>query len=224
MSRTPIKEPYWSPLPRPHFGAAQTAGIVVRHLVPLVGVLWFGFSAGQFLLLSVFNIAFSVACIGVVGVTVSTRKEAGQSPNLRNEIGSWLTTLLVGAFISVLLTAMFGWVIVVLTMASEGSVFTAPLAWSALAMVISAAPALYQQYQADLRSSMTDEERKKRDQPNVLVLVLSGGLIFILSGYAGDLGRYGLGALAIAVTGLFALRDLRPDLMRELARPKNMPP
>jgi hypothetical protein len=30
--------------------------------------------------------------------------------------------------------------------------------------------------------------------------------------------------MAIAVTGLFIFRDLRPDLMRELTRPKNRPP
>ena len=76
----------------------------------------------------------------------------------------------------------------------------------------------------DLLSPLTAQERKQRDQPNVIVLVLSAGLIFMLSGYIADFGRFGLVTLAIAVNALFVFRDLRPDLMRELTRPKNMPP
>ncbi len=219
------EEPYWAPLPRQHFNTTQTISIVARHLIPLAGVLLFGWSPGQFVLLSVFNIAFTVACIGTVGVAVSTRKENGPSPNLADEIASWITLLGVGVFISLLLTAMFGWVIALFAAAtSPHGLFDLSLAGSALLMVVSAAPGLFQQYQADMRSSMTEEERKKRDQPNVLVLVMCAGLIFIISGYIPDLGQYGLVIMAIAVTGLFIFRDLRPDLMRELTRPKNRPP
>lgn len=214
-------EPYWAPLPRQHFTPAQTAGIVVRHLIPLVGVLWFGWSAGQFLLLSVFNVAFSVACIGVVGVGVSTRRQDGPSKSWADELAFGMSLLAAGAVISLVLTGMFGWVIAVLASDSEHSLFNASLAWSALAMMASAAPALFTQYRADVRSSLSEEDRKKRDQPNVLVLVMCGGLIFIMSGYAAD---FSLVALAMAVTALFTFRDLRPDLMRELTRPKNMPP
>lgn len=218
-------EPYWAPLPRQHFSAAQTIGIVTRHLIPLAGVLLLGWSAGQFLLLSVFNIAFTVSCIGTVGVAVSTRKEDGKGRSIAAEIAFWIQLLLVCAFLSVLLTVMFGWVIAVFAAAaSPHGLFDRTLAWSALAILASAAPGLLQQYQADMRSSMTERERKQRDQPNVLVLVLCAGLIFILSGYILDLGRFGLVVMVIAVTGLFVFRDLRPDLMRELTRPKNRPP
>ena len=55
-------------------------------------------------------------------------------------------------------------------------------------------------------------------------MVFCAGLIFMMSGYIMDLGRYGLMVMVVAVTGLFVFRDLRPDLMRELTRPKNRPP
>ncbi len=212
------KEPYWSPLPRQRFSTSQTAGIVARHIVPLAGVLLFGWSAGEFVLLSVFNIAFSMSCIGVVGVAVSTRKEVGPSPNLADAIGSWLMLVLVGLILSLVLTGLFGWVVALFV------AWHMSIAWAALTMVIAAAPALFQQYQADMRSTLTEEDRKKRDQPQALVLALCAGLIFIMSGYVGVFGRYGQIVMAIAVTALFIFRDLRPDLMRELTRPKDRPP
>ena len=54
-------QPYWAPTARPSFTRAQQASIVARHLVPLACLALFGGSVLQFLLLSVFNIAFTVA-------------------------------------------------------------------------------------------------------------------------------------------------------------------
>lgn len=225
MGKKPqVEEPYWEPLPRQHFGAVQTISIIARHLIPLAGVLFFGGSAGQFLVLSVFNIAFTIACIGTLGVAVSTRQEVGPSPNLADAIGSWVTLFLVGAIASLVLTVMFGWVIALVASSQSPDLFNRSMGWSLLAILFSAAPGLFQQYQADLRSGMTEQQRKQRDQPNVLVHLVCAGLIFIMSGYADDFGRYGLPTMAIAVTALFIFRDLRPDLMREFTRPKNRPP
>jgi hypothetical protein len=53
--------PYWSPLPRPRHTRAEQASILARHLVPLACLCVFGGSVLQFLLLSVFNIAFTIA-------------------------------------------------------------------------------------------------------------------------------------------------------------------
>lgn len=224
MSRQASNEPYWEPLPRRRITPLEMTGIVVRHLIPVAGVLAFGWAAGQFLLLSVFNIAFSVVCIGMIGTAVSTRQAQVVAPGWGNQIRTWLTSLVVALLLSLLLTAMFGWVVALLFVSSGHSLYERSVILSALLMVASAAPVAYQQYQTDLRSGLTEQQRKKRDQPNVVVLMLTAGLIFILSGYAADFGRFGLIVMVIAVTGLFILRDLRPDLMRELARPSNMPP
>lgn len=218
MSSKPVDEPYWAPLPRPHFTPMQTAGIVARHLIPIVGVLFFGWSASQFVLLSVFNIAFTVTSIGALGSAVSQRKGAGPSTDLMHGIGSLISLLLAALLATLLLTAMFGWAVALFVK------WNASIIWAALMMVLSAAPALLQQYRMDVLSPMTAQERTQRDQPNVVVLILSGGVIFMLSGYIADFGRFGLAALAIAVSALLVFRELRPEMMRELTRPKNMPP
>jgi hypothetical protein len=223
MNRPSANEPHWEPLPRQSFTPAQTAGIVVRHLIPMVGVFAFGWSAGQFLLLSLFDICFNIVCTGVLGALVSTRQEVGLGPNPADVIGGWLTALGLALVGSVLLTALFGWVIALFMVSAGDGLLEKSLWISALTMVLTSAPALLRRYQSDLTAGMSEAQRKRRDQPNVLVLVLNAGLIFVMCGFAGDLGRFGLFALVIAVTALSLLRDLRPDLMRELARPADLP-
>jgi hypothetical protein len=221
---TQAPQPYWAPQGRPRYTRLETLGIIVRHLIPLAGMLWLGWSAGQFLLLGVFDIAFSVACIGVLGVAVSTRKTVGNSTGLADRLAGWLALICVGAGICLLLTALFGWVIVLLATDEKRPLFDVALVWSAFAMVAAAAPALLRQYQADLHSSLSEEQRKRRDQPQVLGLVMCAGLIFILSGQVAAFGKTGIALLVGGVVGLSLLRDLRPDLVRELTRPANRPP
>ena len=206
--------PYRSPLARQRFTPVQTAGIVLRHGIPLAGMLWFGWSAGQFLLLAVFNIAFGIACIDTIGIAVST---ASSATGFAQRIGQWLNLVATATFIGALLAALFGWVVSIIV---GGAAFDAPLAWSALTMVAAALPGLIAQYQADLRAGLSEEQRKQRDQPNVLSLALCGMLIFILSAYAAKAGHFGVWIMVIGVTALFVFRDLRPDLMRELTRPR----
>ncbi|MGH8107120.1 MAG: hypothetical protein ACREO1_00175 [Arenimonas sp.] len=217
------EEPYWAPLPRQSLSKAQTIAIVVRNLIPLACILIFGGSALEFLLLSVFNLSLTIACIAVVGVGVSTEVEVGDAGML-NAVSAWITLLLIGLFISLLLTGMFGWVIALFASFTKDGVFTRTLIWSAVAIMVSAAFESYRQYRADLRSGLSEELRKQRDQPIVLVHVLSAGLIFIMSGELLNMGKIGLAVMTIAVTALFIFRDLRPDLMRELTRPSNKPP
>ncbi|MEP7042276.1 MAG: hypothetical protein ABI843_04405 [Dokdonella sp.] len=218
MSKKRLDEPYWTPLPRPHFSTAQTAGIVARHLIPIVGVLFFGWSASQFLLLSVFNIGFTIACMGCIAAAIAQHRQAVPSASRADAIAGWITLFATGLLATLLFTAMFGWVIGLFVK------WKLSIVWGALATMVFAAPAVIQQYQTDLASPLTEEERKKRDQPNIIGLVLCAGLLFMMSGYIEELGRFGLVIVVIAATGLFIFRDLRPDLMRELTRPKNMPP
>jgi hypothetical protein len=212
-------EPYWEPLPRQHFAPAQIAFIVVRNLVPFIAVLWVGGSAGQFLMLSMFNALYGATAIATVDAAVSTRQEGGAAAG--SEASTFVRALVTGLVISLFLTAMFGWFIALL-FAHE--VFRLSILWPVLAIVVAAAPPMYRQYQADLRANISEDVRKKRDQPNIMVLIFSAVAIALLCMYAIDLGRYGLIPLMVAVTVFFIVRDLRPDLAREMTRPRNRPP
>lgn len=216
-------EPYWEPLARQKLNAVQTASIVARHVVPLAGLWWFNGSVENFLVLSVFNIAFSIACIAMVGLAVSTRQINGVV-SAADSIGALLTLAVVGACVTLLLTAMFGWVIALIASESALGLWNAALGWSVLAIVIAALPEMVRQYREDMTAKLSEEARKKRDQPVVGGLLMCAGLIFILSGYAARWGHFGVILMALAITALFIFRDLRPDLLRELTRPSNRPP
>jgi hypothetical protein len=216
-------EPYWAPLARQKLSTTQTVSIIARHVVPLAGLWWFGGSVENFLLLSVFNIAFTIACIAVVGLAVSTRQINGDQGAV-DSIGALLTLIVIGAIVTLVLTVMFGWVIALIASESALGLWNAPLGWSVLTIIVVALPDMVRQYREDMAAKLPEEERKKRDQPVVGGLFMCAGLIFVVSGYAGSWGRFGVVIVALLVTGLFIFRDLRPDLMRELTRPSNRPP
>jgi hypothetical protein len=213
----PAAEPYWSPLERPRFTRWQTVSIVARHLVPLLCLGWFGGSVLQFLLLQVFNLAFTIAGIGTVGVAVSTKQEV-VSTGAADRVAGWITLAAVCAGISLMLSFLFGWVIAVFAADEAEGLWNSNLWWSVLAIVASALPGLYMQFSDDLRSGMPEEARKRRDQPVVGVHLFSAGFIFLLSGWTLNWGRSGAVLMALGVTALFVFRDLRPDLARALAR------
>lgn len=189
---------------------ARTAGVLLRHAVPLAGIFVLGWSAAQFLLLSVFSVCFDIACIGIIGVSVSTAQQDGTPVGFAATVAALLRLVATAAFVAALLSVLFGWVIAVVVGATA---FDATLAWSALALIVAALPGLYGAYRADLRSGLDDAQRRRRDQPRIQVLLACGGMLAILSGYAAKAGRFGIVGMAIAVTALFVLRDLRPDLI-----------
>jgi ABC-type antimicrobial peptide transport system permease subunit len=209
--------PYWEPLARVRLSRGQQASIVLRHLVPLALLALFGGSVLQFLLLSVFNIAFTIAAIGTVGVAVSTRQEV-VSTGWADQLGALFALAAVCIGASLMLSFLFGWVIA-LVVADEAKGLWDPSLWlGVLGIVASAVPGMVMQYRDDLRAGLSEEARKRRDQPVVGVHLFSAGFIFLLSGFT--LGWEGVGAvlLALLVTALFIFRDLRPDLARALAR------
>lgn len=216
-------EPHWAPLPRRKLGRAQTASIVAQHAVPLVGLWLLGGSAENFLFLSVFHIALTIACIAAVGVAVCTRQEV-RDLGVVDALVSLGTLVFIAAALTLLLTALFGWVIALIASESASGLWNASLGWSVLAVVAAALPGVVIQYRTDLAAKLPEKARKQRDQPVVGGLVLCAGLMFVLSGYAAEWGRAGVIAMALLVTALFLFRDLRPDLMRELTRPSDRPP
>jgi hypothetical protein len=196
------------PITRVHF-----ASILARHAVPLAGLALLHGSVENFMVLSVFDLAFAIAFIGVIGVAVSTRAERVGS-TVRDIAAAWLLLAGVGAALTLLLTAMFGWVIALMASNSPQGLWNADLGWSILAIVLAALPQLEQQYRDDVAAGLTDAQRQWRDQPRIGGNLLCAGLLFVLSGYAANAGHAGAIALALAVTALLVFRDLRPDLMR----------
>lgn len=208
--------PYWSPVARPNFSRAQKASIVARHLVPLACLAFFGGSVLQFLLLCVFNLAFTIAGIGTVGVGVSTRQEV-HTTGRADQLAGLVTLAVICIVAALVLTALFGWIIAVVASYEADGLWNATLWWGVLGTILAALPGMVLQYQQDLRSKLSEDARKRRDQPVVGVHLFSAAFIFLLSGFT--LGWEGVGAtlLALLVTALFIFRDLRPDLARALA-------
>ncbi|MBX3693448.1 hypothetical protein [Dokdonella sp.] len=204
-----------TPAEAPRRDVVHTLSVVARHLVPLLSVLVLGGSITQFLLLTLFNITFSLACIGMVGVAVSM-VGAREDDSLAESIDTWATLIGVAAFISLLLTGLFGWVIVLMAGDEAGALWDRTLVIALAVIVLGAIPGVARQYRADLASGLSEAERMRRDQPEVFVHIVSATLILILSMHAVQFGRAGALAMAIAITAAFIARDLRPDLLRLL--------
>lgn len=198
---------------RPRFTHAQVAAIVGKHLVPLVALWLFGGSAENFLLVSVFTIALAVVGMGLVGVAVSTRQTQGQR-GTADTLAALGVLVVVGTIGTLLLTAMFGWVIVLVIATSPQGLWNAALGWAVLAVLLAALPDMVMQYRTDLAANQPEDVRRKRDQLKVGGLVLSAGMLFVLSGYIGEFGHFGAVIVAVVVTAIFILRDLRPDRFR----------
>jgi hypothetical protein len=205
-----------APQPSQPFTRIQTASVIARNAVPLIGVLFFGQPAGTFVLLCVFNLALTIAGIGVVGVAVP---QAGNYVGTADRLSGIVSLLLIGVGITIVLTGLFGWAIAVFVAGSEQELFTRSLFWSALSIVLCALPGMWRQYNDDIRSKLDQAQRKRRDQPIVFIHLLSAGLIFAFCPYAFGFGRGGMIVAAIAISAMFTFRDLRPDLMRRLAPP-----
>lgn len=197
----------------------EKAGIVARNLIPLLMILAFGWSLGQYLVLSVFNLTFSVTSIAMVGVSVSHR-ESMHTTGL-DAFGSWLAVLGAGIFVSLLLAAMFGWVVALMAWESDGQLFDRSLVISVLAIVLAAAPGMHARFRADAASGLSEQQRIQRDRPEIDMQLASAAAILLASFFAAQWGRFGVVVLAIAVTLLSLLRDLRPDLLRGLLPPSD---
>lgn len=225
MSERAQRRDAWRALtpPRPT-RAGQIVPILVRHAIPIAGMLWFGWSAIQFLLLTVFNLGLSIANIGLTGVTAATLRGAPGEAPARMDIGQWLNLIAACTFIALLLTALGCWPIFIIAARGLATLRDPDLWWSALAMELALIPALHAEICDKLRSPMSLEQLKARDQPRVGSAFAGIGLSMLLSGWAAGFGSYATVLLVIAFTALSLVRELRPDLVHEAIRPKDMPP
>jgi hypothetical protein len=197
----------------------QIASIVVYHLVPAVSAISSNAAVARFLLLSLFNVVFSVMsviCANIVVTILQTPAHPGASPMAR--LGPWVSLTLVTVFASALLAVLFGWVIIVMLPNAAHALGDRQLWLSATLMVAAALPRLITRSAADLRSCASEDTRMARDRPSLLLQVASGFAMLILASYAVNwLGDYWLYPLMAALTGFFIFRDIRPDvILREL--------
>lgn len=192
--------------------------MVLRHLVPLACLFWFGSSVLQFLLLNIFDLALGIAAIVSVGVGVSTRQERAAA-SAADAIAGMVMLALICVGLTLMLSFLFGWIFAVMV-AHEGKGLWDPvLWWSALLIVACALPGMVMQYSADLKSGLSEQQRKQRDQPQIGVHLFSAVFIVLLAMWTLGWGRVGAILMALAVTALFIFRDLRPDLARVLTGP-----
>lgn len=210
--------------PSPPTRPAQIAGIALAHAVPIIGIFVFGWSATQFLVLSVFNLGLSIGNIGLTGVAASAVRGSGSAAPRPMRIGEWTRLFVACMFIALLLTAIGSWPIFVL--ADDGAqVFASRQLWlSALTMQILAAPSLYAEFVDKVHSPLSLDQIKRQDQSRVGSAFSGIAVGMILTGYAGDLGGAGLSLLVVAFTALSLFRELRPDLVfQAIQKPRSSP-
>ena len=199
------------------------ASVLIHHLVPVIWVLWFDQSAAQFLLLSLCNCVFAIMGSITANLAVS-QLQAPPRPGVTGwfRIEPWVSLALVSLVFTGLMIGLFGMILFSMLPNAAAALADHQL-WSALAMmVLSMIAGLVLTARADLQSGQPEPVRKARDQPRILLNVLSGFVLLLLSSYASEwFGNWALPALMVALTGFFILRDLRPDLIKRAFFPAN---
>lgn len=193
---------------------AQIIAALARHLPPLIGVLAFGWSAGQFLVCAVFNTTWPIGVIAATGVVVSARQSGDSPPNLAAQAHDLLLITVIALVAALALGALFGWVLAVIAMHGDARTFDRSLLVSLGMTIAPGLVAAFGQYRADLASGLGEAARKQRDQPAIFMLLASAAIVFIVSGHLAQLGGFALPASVGVLTALFVARDLRPDLLQ----------
>ena len=189
---------------------------------PAQGVKFFalGWSAVQFLVLTVFNFALSIVNIGMAGVSAMTLRGDGSAPPRNIGFGDVANFLGVGLFFAAVLTALGSWPIFIISGADSDILERPNFWWSALAIVISSLPSMRAEIAEKVRSPLSLEQLKRRDQPRVGIAFLGIVLSLMMSGWAARLGSIGLGLLVAGFTTFALVRELRPDV---IAKGLNLP-
>lgn len=185
--------------------------ISLRHLLPFLLLVLLGHTASHFLLLTVINLALSLSTLAVVRVATSMR---GKYTNMTDRVAGLATELVKGIRVMIAVTGLFGWVVAMLIEDSEQRLLRPELIGSAVFMVAAALWHGRQQYLDDLKYPADEAAAKGRDRPLIFANLFCCVLVVMWTPFAFELGRAGLWVLASVLTGLFLVRDLRPDLVR----------
>jgi hypothetical protein len=200
---------------RGEHSALTVAGVFARNLIPVAGMLWFGWSATKFVLLIVFNFGLSLALISAASMLASTLRTLVR-PSLGAYVGNGIVLALSVAFVSGLITVMLGWPIY---LQSPDLALDRGWWWSLLATVVTALPAFFADVRKKMPLVLSDEEMEKRDRPRIMLCVVSIIPIAAMWGTIGDAHPIGTAIVVGLFTAFAIVRDLRPDLADVLAKP-----
>ena len=197
-------------------GGVAIGGILVRHAIPLVGVLVLHWSAQKFLLLAVINFGWNWTLLGVWNIATSAlvknRRDGKPVP-----ASTWAQMTLMGAVVFCIVTGAFGFPVYY--------IFPTPpvvdaLWWIALAMtLLGPLPNVVEQIREGVAADLPDEQitsiAKKRQQlvmVSIIPIVGAYGLLVNFP-YPGTIQ-----AVAVGYVLFSTLCELRPDLGAEFAR------
>lgn len=195
---------------------AQATAVLLRHLPPLIGVLAFGWSAGQFLVSAVFNTTWPIGVIVATNIGVSDRQAMRAPPDEAGQVRDLLGLAATAVVVALVLGALFGWVVVVFAAQGDAHAFDRSLLLSFGVTILSGSAAAFAQYRADVAARLDEAARKRRDQPAIFALLASAALLLLVSANLAQFGRGALPVLVFALTALFVVRDLRPDWLRRI--------
>lgn len=194
----------------------QATAVLLRHLPPLMGVLAFGWSAGQFLLSAVLNTTWPIGVIVATNIGVSDRQAMRAPADEAAQTRDLLRLAATAMIVALILGALFGWVVIVFATQVDTHTFGRPLLLSFGMTILSGLAAAFAQYRADLAAQLDEATRKRRDQPAIFALLASAAILFVVSANVAQFGRGALPVLVSVLTALFVVRDLRPDLLRRM--------
>ena len=190
---------------------SDVAAVVTRNAIPIVGMIWFDWPPLQFLVLTVFNLALSIVNIGMAGVTVATLRGDGRNGLPRMNSSQWIKLAMAGLFLTLLLTAICAWPLFLISNQDIGILRRGEFWFSALAMIAASVPSIRAEVETNLRSSLSTEELKRRDQPRVGLAFFGIGLGWILSSWSVRFGSLGVVILVAGFTVYSLVRELRPN-------------
>src|SRR3569623_150533 len=117
-------------------------GVIVRHLIPAIGVLQFGTPAGQFAVLTQINIAFSIGCLSVFDADIARRKELS-AMSRREQFED---------FGKALRRCLWYTLAIATVLVFRESLLTLALFVAVVMMIAAAVPGLFEKYRAEVRT------------------------------------------------------------------------
>jgi hypothetical protein len=178
----------------------DTTRLLVRNLIPLIGILWLGWSASSFLLLVVFQLALNLSLIIVLRATTSLLLEArleGRPVSLRGIVA----VSLVATFLCAFPTALIGWPIV---MGSPNEIADRGWFIAVAAIVILAVSNLIARARANAAASMSDAALNERTRRQFFLSLIGILPIAVMAALIGDAHSIGT-MLTVYLYVLFAI-------------------
>lgn len=197
-------------------GGVAIGGILVRHAIPLIGVLILHWSAQKFLLLEVINFGWNWTLLGgwniVTSTLVKARREGTPVP-----ASKWVQMTLLGAAVFCVVTWGFGFPVFYMSSAPPA---VDAIWWIGLAMtLLGPLPNVVEQMRegiaADLPDTQIDAIAKQRRQLLMVSIVPIIGAYGLLVNFPYPIT---LTAVAVGYVLFSSLCELRPDLAAEFAR------